>query len=103
MAPDQPARASRLGFIASVVCVIMFASPLEKMKSVLQKRDSEGMLLGVAVLSFLCGISWSIYGLLTGDIYVYLPNILASILSFIQFSLIVLYPPPTLPTTSVIR
>ncbi|KAF2074045.1 hypothetical protein CYY_004659 [Polysphondylium violaceum] len=88
---------SRLGFLSSVVCVLMFAAPLEKMLTVIQTRNSDGMLKGVAILSLACGISWTIFGLLIVDIYVYLPNILASILSSLQYSLIIKYPPKSLP------
>ncbi|KAK5578553.1 hypothetical protein RB653_008225 [Dictyostelium firmibasis] len=93
---DLDTRISRLGFLSSVVCVLMFASPLEKMANVIQSRNSEGMIQSVAILSLLCGLSWTLFGLLLNDIYVYLPNILASILSFVQLTLIKMYPPQIL-------
>ncbi|KAN0023341.1 hypothetical protein ACTFIU_011511 [Dictyostelium citrinum] len=93
---DLDNRISRLGFLSSVVCVLMFASPLEKMAIVIQSKNSEGMIINVAILSLLCGLSWTIFGLLLNDIYIYLPNILASILSFVQLTLIKLYPPQIL-------
>jgi len=94
---DEDISKSRLGFLSSCVCVLMFAAPLEKMWTVIQNKNSDGMLKGVAVLSLACGISWTIFGLLINDIYVYLPNILASILSSLQYTLIITYPPKSLP------
>ncbi|KYQ90406.1 hypothetical protein DLAC_09025 [Tieghemostelium lacteum] len=94
---DHQVRVDNLGILSCVICVLMFASPLEKLSSVIRLKNSDGMLKQVAIGSLLCGLSWTVFGLLIDDVYVYGPNILASILSFIQVSLILVYPPPNLP------
>lgn len=43
-------------------------------------------------MSFLCGLSWTLYGYLLGDKFVFIPNLLATILGLIQLTLFVLYP-----------
>ncbi|EFA86682.1 small MutS related family protein [Heterostelium album PN500] len=91
-APTPQDRRDRLGLIASTITVLNYASPLEKLKQVIAKRNSEGMVVEIALISLACSLSWSTLGILLNDVYIYLPNILASILSTVQCSLIFIYP-----------
>ncbi|EGC36063.1 hypothetical protein DICPUDRAFT_78286 [Dictyostelium purpureum] len=86
-------RVERLGFQASVVCILMFAAPLERLFQIIKIKNSEGMLKGVAVLSMMCSLSWLVFGLLIIDKYIYIPNFLASLISITQLLVILKYPP----------
>jgi len=99
---EEDLRAKTLGLMGSVVSLWMFASPLEQMSVVVRTRSTESMIFALSLMSLLCALSWTIFGHMIQDKYVFIPNLLATILSLIQLSLFLVYPRnPTsiLPTT----
>jgi len=81
-----------MGVFASVFSIIMFGAPLEKMVTVIRTKSTESMIFPLALMSFVCALSWSFYGYLIGDKFVLIPNAMASVLSALQLALFVLYP-----------
>jgi len=77
----------RLGVICSIVSIVMFAAPLEKMLLVISTKSTESMIFPFAVMSTLCGLSWTLYGYMLGDTFVFMPNLLATLLGLVQLSL----------------
>lgn len=88
---DRAAVADGLGFVATIVCVVMFASPLSTLRTVLATKSSESMNLPMVTAGSLCAGSWLAYGLLVQDSWIMIPNVLGFSLSLIQLGLILLY------------
>mmetsp|Transcript_13033 Transcript_13033/g.31937 ORF Transcript_13033/g.31937 Transcript_13033/m.31937 type:complete len:268 (-) Transcript_13033:293-1096(-) len=83
---------SQLGTVAIVAMIGLFGSPLVMMQEVIKKKDSSALSRPLSTLSLLCSASWTTYGILEGDVFVWGPNSLAVALAIGQVSLIVLYP-----------
>ncbi|KAG2665726.1 hypothetical protein I3843_15G021500 [Carya illinoinensis] len=62
------------GFGTTIFSIIMYASPLSIMRTVIKTKSVEFMPFFLSLFVFLCGTSWFVYGLLGGDPFVYVPN-----------------------------
>eukprot|EP01112_Ceratiomyxa_fruticulosa_P014855 TRINITY_DN4308_c0_g2_i10.p1 TRINITY_DN4308_c0_g2~~TRINITY_DN4308_c0_g2_i10.p1 ORF type:complete len:225 (-),score=28.16 TRINITY_DN4308_c0_g2_i10:226-900(-) len=85
-------RPIHLGLIASVVCLIMFSSPLGKIDQVVRARSTEGMIFSLSLMSVCSALAWTLYGLTISDPFVYGPNSIATIVSMVQLALFYIYP-----------
>jgi len=81
-----------LGSFGCVSAVVLMASPLTVVKTVIQNRSTQSMPFVVSLAMTLNGMSWFTYGwLVANDPYVWFPNGLGSIAGFIQLSLFGMY------------
>ncbi|XP_071722821.1 bidirectional sugar transporter SWEET1-like [Rutidosis leptorrhynchoides] len=71
---DHNSRKIFCGLAATVFSIIMYASPLSVMRSVIKTKSVEYMPFFLSLFVFLCGTSWFVYGLLGNDIFVSVPN-----------------------------
>ncbi|XVE60200.1 hypothetical protein DITRI_Ditri05aG0108800 [Diplodiscus trichospermus] len=62
------------GLAATIFSIIMYASPLSIMKLVIKTKSVEFMPFFLSLFVFLCGTSWFVYGLLSRDAFVAIPN-----------------------------
>lgn len=62
------------GIAATVFSIIMYASPLSIMRTVIKTKSVEYMPFFLSLFVFLCGTSWFVYGLLGRDPFVAVPN-----------------------------
>ncbi|XP_040995932.1 bidirectional sugar transporter SWEET1 [Juglans microcarpa x Juglans regia] len=62
------------GFATTIFSIIMYASPLSIMRTVIKTKSVEFMPFFLSLFVFLCGTSWFVFGLLGGDPFVYVPN-----------------------------
>ncbi|KAJ4846552.1 Bidirectional sugar transporter sweet1 [Turnera subulata] len=62
------------GIAATVFSIIMYASPLSIMRTVIKTKSVEFMPFFLSLFVFLCGTSWFVYGLLGRDPFVTIPN-----------------------------
>ncbi|XP_028763861.1 bidirectional sugar transporter SWEET2-like isoform X1 [Neltuma alba] len=80
-----------VGFLSSAALISMFASPLFIIKLVIQTRSVEYMPFYLSLSTFLMSTSFSLYGLLNQDAFVYAPNGVGTILGLIQLVLYFYY------------
>eukprot|EP00048_Salpingoeca_helianthica_P017596 m.238077 g.238077 ORF g.238077 m.238077 type:complete len:221 (+) comp21558_c0_seq1:146-808(+) len=91
---DHDVAVHRLGLIACTGSVMLFASPLTSLLAVVRSHSTESMTFSFSIMSFIVSTSWSLYGHLTEDVFVMIPNILGVVLSCVQLSLFAIYPAP---------
>lgn len=83
---------SWVGLLACISSLMFSASPLVAVSDVLRTRSTEKLPFGMILSSFIVAILWYIYGYLIADAYVYVPNLINSVLSGLQLSLFLIYP-----------
>ncbi|XP_039169859.1 bidirectional sugar transporter SWEET1-like [Eucalyptus grandis] len=62
------------GITLDISSTIMYASPLSVMMSVIKMKSVEFMPFSLSLFTFLCGIFWLTYGLLSRDLFLIVPN-----------------------------
>lgn len=90
--PDELERAGILGGFATLVCIVLFASPLSTIAEVVRVRSSAsvyGPLTAAQV--FNCGL-WLGFGSAIGDLWVWGPNLAGFVLGLAQLALKLRYP-----------
>ncbi|GFQ02374.1 bidirectional sugar transporter sweet1 [Phtheirospermum japonicum] len=92
LAFDDMAQKQQLcGYAAMVCSIIMYASPLSVMRTVIKSKSVEYMPFPLSLCAFLCGTSWFIYGLIGKDKFLYIPNGFGSVLGTMQLILYAIY------------
>lgn len=82
-----------LGSFGCISAVVLMASPLTVVKTVIEQKSTQSMPFVVSLAMTLNGISWFTYGwFVANDTYIWLPNGLGTIAGFAQLSLFALYP-----------
>ncbi|KAI8003830.1 Bidirectional sugar transporter SWEET1 [Camellia lanceoleosa] len=79
------------GLAASIFSIIMYASPLSIMRTVIRTKSVEYMPFFLSLFVFLCGTSWFVYGLLGKDPFIAVPNGFGSGLGTVQLILYAIY------------
>ncbi|KAG2712432.1 hypothetical protein I3760_04G125600, partial [Carya illinoinensis] len=79
------------GFAASIFSIIMYASPLSIMRTVIKTKSVEFMPFFLSLSVFLCGTSWFVFGLLGRDPFVFVQNGLGCGLGLAQLILYFIY------------
>jgi solute carrier family 50 protein (sugar transporter) len=83
---------SLIGKVAIVVCVVLFASPLAALKTVIETKSARSIPLPFTLACMLNCFLWSVAGVLDmKDFYVYFPNILGLLSTIAQISLYFIY------------
>ena len=81
-----------IGRVGVFFCIILFGSPLSKMKEVIQMQSAESIPLPFTFACVSNCFLWVVYGWFeTDDFNVYFPNFLGFLLGLIQVVLKVLY------------
>ncbi|XP_024026466.1 bidirectional sugar transporter SWEET1 isoform X2 [Morus notabilis] len=62
------------GLAATIFSIVMYASPLSIMRTVIKTKSVEFMPFFLSLFVFLCGTSWFIFGLLGRDPFIIVPN-----------------------------
>eukprot|EP00929_Paragymnodinium_shiwhaense_P046952 TRINITY_DN23861_c0_g1_i3.p1 TRINITY_DN23861_c0_g1~~TRINITY_DN23861_c0_g1_i3.p1 ORF type:complete len:263 (-),score=49.12 TRINITY_DN23861_c0_g1_i3:107-895(-) len=86
---DIPLKSSMCGVFTDALNVMLYASPLAALGTVLRTRSAEALPLAFSALTLLVSITWVAQGLLIGNITVYLPNALGVLLGISQLAIIV--------------
>lgn len=82
-----------LGLYATAVCILLFASPLSTIASVISSKDSGSILAPLTIAQVTNCLMWTVYGLLAAkDIFVWGPNGTGLILGLIQLALKLCFP-----------
>lgn len=80
-----------LGFICAGLNVVMYASPLAAMKTVVTTKSVEYMPFLLSFFLFLNGAIWAFYAVLHQDIYLLVPNGIGCLLGVAQLVLYAIY------------
>lgn len=81
-----------LGTFASTLGIIMAASPLSTIRTVLQKKNSASIIGALTAAQVINTSLWSAYGLVVKDVFVWAPNVVALGLGFVQLALKIVFP-----------
>ncbi|XP_076954748.1 bidirectional sugar transporter SWEET1-like [Bidens hawaiensis] len=79
------------GCVAAVFSVIMYASPLSVVRTVIRTKSVEFMPFFLSLCIFLCGTSWFIFGLLGNDPFLYVCNGVGCFLGAVQLVVYTMY------------
>ncbi|XP_027349538.1 bidirectional sugar transporter SWEET16-like [Abrus precatorius] len=80
-----------LGMLCSGLTIIMYASPLLAMKTVIKTKCVEYMPFLLSFFMFLNGGVWALYALLVKDFFIGVPNLIGLILGSTQLTVYVIY------------
>lgn len=97
-----PVAVDILGLSAVVLCLILFASPLAALKSVIQTKSSKSIPLPFTLATLVNCFAWLMFGLFDlKDVNVWLPNVVGLTLAVVQLSLKAIYPGPPEPLKGI--
>jgi len=80
------------GTVAAGIAVVLMASPLANLSSVLKTKSTEALPFPMIAANFILTGLWTIYGDIIGDSFVKVPNGLGWILSVCQLLLFCIFP-----------
>ncbi|XP_052897067.1 sugar transporter SWEET1 isoform X1 [Anopheles moucheti] len=83
---------SRVGLLCCCLAVLFFASPLTTLAHVIRTQNTDSLPFPIIVASFFVCFLWTAYGVMIGDRFIQVPNLLGGILAGIQLTLYVIYP-----------
>nr|QHT64216.1 sugar efflux transporter 17 [Litchi chinensis] len=85
------ARIDAIGIMCAGLNIIMYASPLSAMRSVVDTKSVEYMPFLLSFFLFLNGGIWAVYALLVGDLFVGIPSGIGFLLGTAQLLLYAIY------------
>jgi len=89
-------RAKLIGYFASLIFVVLAASPLSTIKTVLAERNSASIYAPLTAAQCANTLLWTIYGVMAAkDIFVYGPNAIGLALGIVQLLLKLIFPSKT--------
>jgi len=88
---DTPTAITALGWAGTTVVIVMFSGPLAAMKTVIETKSTKSLPFSMTVASFICTSLWTTYGLYLDDFFIWFPNGLGLVSSFVQFGLFAKY------------
>ena len=80
------------GYLAVLILLIYYASPLSVVYKVLATRSSASLHWPLSVMSVVNGSLWVAYGLAVKDVFIYGPNGVGVVLGFFQLLLVLIFP-----------
>jgi solute carrier family 50 protein (sugar transporter) len=81
-----------LGVLSSGVAILMFASPLATLQTVLATRSSESLPAPMVWMGVTCTFLWTLLGLRLWNLFMLVPNGVALVLGVAQVALLLVYP-----------
>ncbi|XP_010524542.1 PREDICTED: bidirectional sugar transporter SWEET17 [Tarenaya hassleriana] len=88
---DEKTRSHAMGFICAGLNIIMYASPLSAMKTVVKTKSVRYMPFWLSFFLFLNGAIWAIYASLLHDVFLLVPNGVGFVLGTMQLILYGIY------------
>ena len=89
--------ANFIGFLASLSSVLLNASPLSVVKSVITNKTSIYLPIPTVIATFFNALSWLLYGIYHNDSYIWLPNIFGLLSALTQIFLLFIFPRKPMP------
>merc|ERR1712107_607947 len=84
--------AQHVGYLAMILNIVMYGSPLTAVSQVLRDRSSAMLPIPQTVLGFLCSSCWAFVGFRRASLPILVPNVMGIALSVIQLGLIAYFP-----------
>lgn len=91
-APNMAQITSSLGMFASMISIILSASPLFTIQQVVSTRNSSSILGPLTMTQVVNALLWSMYGLAIRNAFVYGPNLIGLGLGLAQLALKIAFP-----------
>ncbi|WVZ03006.1 hypothetical protein V8G54_023812 [Vigna mungo] len=88
---DSAMRRMFVGLLSCASLISMFASPLFIIKLVIRTKSVEFMPFYLSLSTFLMSISFFLYGLVSDDTFIYVPNGIGTVLGIVQLILYFYY------------
>lgn len=88
---DSGLASAIIGKVGVIFCVILFASPLAALKTVIDTKSAKAIPLPFTLTCILNCFLWTVYGFDMKDFNIYFPNFLGLLSSLAQFGLILFY------------
>ncbi|GMF59527.1 unnamed protein product [Phytophthora fragariaefolia] len=82
-----------LGFIAIAFNLVLYASPLETMKKVVQTKNASSMSISISSIFLVNAALWVIFAVALSDMFVLIPNAIGTVLCTVQVLLYLIYHP----------
>ncbi|ETO67575.1 hypothetical protein F442_15362 [Phytophthora nicotianae P10297] len=82
-----------LGFIAVAFNLVLYASPLETMKTVVQTKNASSVPISISSTFLVNAVLWVIFAVAVSDMFVLVPNAIGAFLCAIQVMLYIIYRP----------
>ncbi|GMF34617.1 unnamed protein product [Phytophthora lilii] len=82
-----------LGFIAIAFNLVLYASPLETMKKVVQTKNASSMPISISSIFLVNAVLWVVFAVAVSDMFVLVPNAIGAFLCMIQVVLYIIYRP----------
>ncbi|KAK7200570.1 Sugar efflux transporter for intercellular exchange [Novymonas esmeraldas] len=79
------------GILGGCCGVFMLSSPLGMAKDIIKNKNAEPLQPPTVIFATLNSVLWTLYGLLTMDMYITIPNTLCTLACFFQIFLLVRY------------
>jgi solute carrier family 50 protein (sugar transporter) len=83
--------AETVGLLSSAVSILMFASPLATLRTVLSTKSAASLPAPMVVVGLACTVLWTAYGVRQGNPYMYVPNGIAVLLGLSQVALLIVF------------
>ncbi|KAL1507482.1 hypothetical protein AB1Y20_008318 [Prymnesium parvum] len=80
------------GLFGCVACTLLFASPLSTAYEVVAKRDAGSIYTPLTIAQIINCTSWTVYGFIIGDLWVFGPNGMGTLLGIGQLALKLVFP-----------
>lgn len=90
-----------LGFVCDICSICVYSAPMEKIFQVLRHKSAAFINIYMVLTGFVNNIFWLTYGLLTDNMFIWVPNILFFTSSSISLALYLIYNPKTHPILPV--
>ncbi|KAF4136675.1 Sugar efflux transporter for intercellular exchange [Phytophthora infestans] len=82
-----------LGVVSDIVSLVMYASPLEAMKQVIQTKDATTLPIIISAIFLTNTTVWTVFAFADDDMFVVVPNAIGMLVCIAQVVLFVMYPP----------
>lgn len=81
------------GFVADVGTLMLFTSPFETIFHVLRTKNASSMPFHLCLVGAVCNSLWLTYGIIITDWILIVPNIICSVVGWIQVVVYIIYRP----------
>ncbi|XP_064648562.1 sugar transporter SWEET1-like [Lineus longissimus] len=82
----------RLGLYCCSMSVVSYGSPLSSVSEVIRTKNSGVMSFPLVIANVIVGVEWSLYGVLRQDRFLQVPNMIGTVLGFLQLLLFFRFP-----------
>mmetsp|Transcript_50986 Transcript_50986/g.75662 ORF Transcript_50986/g.75662 Transcript_50986/m.75662 type:complete len:230 (+) Transcript_50986:103-792(+) len=79
------------GLVATGYCVAMFAAPLSKIRQVIVSKDASSIYWPLTTVQVVNCLTWTVYGFVQDDVWLYGPNTAGLILGLVQVALLAIF------------